>query len=181
MGWTVQASDPDGGESYHTRINLPWGHSSLLYTGYWVFFQRQIGQGVVLSTYPILVPRLWRSCTYTCTGMSWGDLYPLHVTLHSSSANLSFTLNWIILVDNSVHWFISSLGSQTCLVHQSVSASRHLLPFVDCTDLNLLLVTIQSEGPVSFMSLPVLCVPWKCVVHWVLGSLHASLIHQLQH
>ena len=33
-GWTVQGSNPDGGEIFHTCPERPWGPPSLLYNGY---------------------------------------------------------------------------------------------------------------------------------------------------
>jgi hypothetical protein len=34
MGWTVQGSNPGGGEIFRTRQDRPWGPPSLLYNGY---------------------------------------------------------------------------------------------------------------------------------------------------
>ena len=36
-GWTVRGSNPDGGEIFHTRPDLPWCPRNLLYNGYRVF------------------------------------------------------------------------------------------------------------------------------------------------
>ena len=36
-GWTVQGSDPGGGEVFRTRPDRPWGPPSLLYNRYRVF------------------------------------------------------------------------------------------------------------------------------------------------
>jgi len=38
MGWTVQGSNPSGGEIFHTCPDQPWGPPSLLYKGYQVSF-----------------------------------------------------------------------------------------------------------------------------------------------
>jgi hypothetical protein len=37
MGWTVQGSNPSGGEILRTCPYRSWGPPSLLYNGYWVF------------------------------------------------------------------------------------------------------------------------------------------------
>jgi len=37
MGWTVQGSNPGGGEIFRTYPDRLWGPPSLLYNGYWVF------------------------------------------------------------------------------------------------------------------------------------------------
>ena len=36
-GWTVQKSNPGGGEIFSTRLDWPWVSPSLLYNGYRVF------------------------------------------------------------------------------------------------------------------------------------------------
>jgi len=36
-GWTVRGSNPEGGEIFRTRPDLPWGPPNLLYNGYQVF------------------------------------------------------------------------------------------------------------------------------------------------
>jgi hypothetical protein len=36
-GWTVQGSNPGGGEIFCTHPDWPWGPPSLLYSGYRVF------------------------------------------------------------------------------------------------------------------------------------------------
>jgi hypothetical protein len=36
-GWTVQGSNPDGGEIFRTRPDWAWGPPSLLYSGFRVF------------------------------------------------------------------------------------------------------------------------------------------------
>jgi len=37
MGWTVQGSNPGGGEIFRICPDRPWGPPSLLYNGYRVF------------------------------------------------------------------------------------------------------------------------------------------------
>jgi len=37
MGWTVQGSNPGGGEIFRTCPDQPWGPPSLLYSRYQVF------------------------------------------------------------------------------------------------------------------------------------------------
>ena len=45
MGWTVQGSNPDGGEIFCVLLHGPWGPPNLLYCGYWVSFPglKQLG------------------------------------------------------------------------------------------------------------------------------------------
>jgi hypothetical protein len=47
-GWTVQGSNPSGGEIYRNRPDRPWGPPSLLYNGYRVCFPgvKRPGRGV---------------------------------------------------------------------------------------------------------------------------------------
>jgi hypothetical protein len=46
------------GEIFHTYPNRLWGPPSLLYNGYRVFPGGKSGRGMMLTTHPLLVPRL---------------------------------------------------------------------------------------------------------------------------
>jgi hypothetical protein len=46
------------GEIFRTCPDWPWGPPSLLYNGYWVFPRGKVAGGVVLTTHPLLAPRL---------------------------------------------------------------------------------------------------------------------------
>ena len=49
------------GEIFHTYPDRQWGPLSLLYNGYRVFPGGKGGRGVMLTTQPLLVPRLRKS------------------------------------------------------------------------------------------------------------------------
>ena len=44
-GWTVRGSNPGVGDIFRTRPDRPWSPPTLLYNGYWVFFQGVKGPG----------------------------------------------------------------------------------------------------------------------------------------
>ena len=80
-GWTVRGSNP-GGARFSTHPDRPWGPPSLLYNAYRVFHGAKIGQGVLLTTHRLLVPRSWKSraiplpTLWDTTGPVTGTLYP---------------------------------------------------------------------------------------------------------
>jgi hypothetical protein len=49
------------GEIFRTYPDQLWGPPNLLYNGYRVFPRRISGQGVMLTTHPLLAPRLRKS------------------------------------------------------------------------------------------------------------------------
>jgi hypothetical protein len=53
----LDGPNPGGSEIFRTRPDRPWSPPSLLYNGYRVFFRRQIGRGVIVTTHPLLVSR----------------------------------------------------------------------------------------------------------------------------
>ena len=50
--WTVQGSNPGGGEIFRTRPERPWGPSSLLYNGYWIFHRGKAAGAWLYLYYP---------------------------------------------------------------------------------------------------------------------------------
>ena len=52
MGWTVQGSNPAGGEIFRTRPDRPWGPPSLLYSGYRVCFPEVKRPGLGVNHQP---------------------------------------------------------------------------------------------------------------------------------
>jgi hypothetical protein len=56
MGWTVQGSNPGGGEIFCTCPDRPWDPTSLLYKGYQVFLRSKEQLGQMLTPHPLLVP-----------------------------------------------------------------------------------------------------------------------------
>jgi hypothetical protein len=60
-GWTVQGSNPCGGEIFRTHPDQSWGPPSLLYNGYRVFPRVESSRGMMLTTYPLLVQRSKKS------------------------------------------------------------------------------------------------------------------------
>ena len=79
-GWTVRGSNP-GGARFSARPGRPWGPPSLMYNGYRVFPGVNSGWGVLLTTYPLLVMRLWKNraiplpTLWVTTGHVTGTLY----------------------------------------------------------------------------------------------------------
>ena len=49
------------GRDFSARPDRPWGQPNLLYNGYRVFPGVKCGRGILLTTYPLLVPRSWKS------------------------------------------------------------------------------------------------------------------------
>jgi hypothetical protein len=71
------------GEIFRTYPDWLWGPPSLLYNGYRVFPGGKGGQGVMLTTHPLLVSRLRKSraipplTLWVLLGLLRGSLYPL--------------------------------------------------------------------------------------------------------
>jgi hypothetical protein len=82
MGWTVQGSNPGGGEIFHICPDQPWGPPNLVYNGYGVFAGGNVRPGrgadpsppssaevknrveLYLYTFPKGLCGLWKSETY---------------------------------------------------------------------------------------------------------------------
>jgi hypothetical protein len=63
-GWKVSASNPGGGEIFHTRPDWVWGPPSLLYNEYSIIpGVKRPGRGVDHES--LLVPRLKEEYSYT--------------------------------------------------------------------------------------------------------------------
>jgi hypothetical protein len=56
MGWTVQGSNPGGGEIFHNCPDQPWDPPRLLYNGYRLFPRVKNGRGMTLTPHPLLMP-----------------------------------------------------------------------------------------------------------------------------
>jgi len=69
------------GEIFHTYPDWLWGLPSLLYNGYQVFPGGKGGRGVMLTTHPLLVPRLRKSCAIPPLTL-WVLLDPLQGSLY---------------------------------------------------------------------------------------------------
>ena len=69
------------GEIFRTYPDRLWGLPSLLYDGYRVFPEGKGGRGVMLTTHPLLVPRLRKSWAippltpWVLLGLLWAYLY----------------------------------------------------------------------------------------------------------
>ena len=62
--WTVQGSNPGGGEIFHSCPHRPWCSGYTIRTG---SFRGQSDRGVALTTHPYLKPRLMKEQSYTST------------------------------------------------------------------------------------------------------------------
>lgn len=67
MGWTVQGSNPGGGNYFTSRLDRPWSPPSFLYKGNRISFTgvKQPGRG--LTTHPRLTSWLMKEWSYTST------------------------------------------------------------------------------------------------------------------
>ena len=80
--YTPPGSNPSGAR-FSARPDRPWGPPSFLYNGYQVFPGGKIGQGVLLTTHPLLVLWSWKSraipllTLWATTGPVTGTLYLL--------------------------------------------------------------------------------------------------------
>ena len=113
------------GARFSARPDRPWGPPSLLYDGYRVFPEGKVrGQGVLLTTDPLLVPRSWKSRAIllpppplghnrVCNGVT----LPLPPSKHKMSLGDHFSLAENIL----------SVCKVTVTLHQELTSFREYL------------------------------------------------------
>ena len=87
------------GDIFRTYPDRLWGPPSLLYNGYRVFPGGKGGQGDMLTTHPLLLPRLRKSWTippltlWVPLVLLQGSLYHLIITLTSYSSHKCLSLH----------------------------------------------------------------------------------------
>jgi hypothetical protein len=75
-GLMVWGLNPGMGNIFCTKPDQPWGQRTLLHNGYLVFFPGvKSGQGVAMTTHPLLAPRLKKE--YSCASTHPLELYGL--------------------------------------------------------------------------------------------------------
>jgi hypothetical protein len=78
-GLTVRGSNP-GGTRFSASPDLSWGHPASCTMGTRSFPGVKIGRGVTLTTYPLLVPRSWKSRAVPLPNL-WATTGPVTGTL----------------------------------------------------------------------------------------------------
>jgi hypothetical protein len=95
MGWMVWGLNPSE-TRFSARPDWPWGPPSLLYNGYWVFPGVKYGQGVLLTTHPLLVPWSWKSRAVLLPTL-WATTGPVteHFTVFIYNFSTQYSSTWM--------------------------------------------------------------------------------------
>ena len=149
----------------------PWGPPSLLYNGYRIFPGVKYGRSVLLTTYPLLVPRSWKSRAVT-TGPAMGTLcllygskwtiailFPRIVYLANIHNRIRFTHVYLLVL---VTFTTPSLGQLTYRVILIVQSSDTYCPIEWYLLSNRVILIVQSSDT-------------YCPIEWYLLSTHKSL------